>query len=92
LEFLKTFHPRKTSRKVYYLPNDIRRIIISYLKEEQSFYVQDMGSVHGTYMKVQKDHSSLVKKGQNFQIGTDIYFNIVDLQYPLEIHRAREYP
>ena len=40
-----------------------------------------MGSVHGTYNKVAKDVSQQISKGQSYQIGTDVYFNIVDLQY-----------
>ncbi|CDW86677.1 UNKNOWN [Stylonychia lemnae] len=39
----------------------------------------DLGSVHSTYLKVSKDYSHELRKGQNYQIGTDIYFNIIDL-------------
>lgn len=38
-----------------------------------------MGSVHGTYLKVFKDRSHKLRKGQNYQIGTDIYINITDI-------------
>ena len=39
-----------------------------------------MGSVHGTYLKIFKNKSRILSKGQNFQIGTDIYINVVEIQ------------
>ena len=55
---------------------------MQYLKEKKQFYVQDLGSVHGTYLKVATDRSQLIRKGQHYQIGTDIYINIIDVQVP----------
>lgn len=60
------------------MPVDIKRIVISYLVEPKSFYIQDLGSVHGTYLKIGNDNSYPLKSGQNYLIGTDIYVNIVD--------------
>ncbi len=50
LEFFKVFHPKtlmKGGRKD--LPLEIRRLIVSYLRDPPGFYVQDLGSIHGTY-------------------------------------------
>jgi hypothetical protein len=49
-EFLKIFHPKQNAKS--FLPLELRRLIIDYLKEPKAFYVQDLGSVHGTYIKV----------------------------------------
>jgi len=40
-----------------------------------------MGSVHGTYSKISHDLPTKINKGQNFMIGTDIYFNITDMNF-----------
>jgi hypothetical protein len=45
--------------------------------------VQDLGSVHGTHLKVGKDQGEVITKGQSYLIGTDIYFNVLDLTSPL---------
>jgi hypothetical protein len=62
------------------------------LRPARGFYVQDLGSVHGTYIKVSKDHGENMKKGQAYLIGTDIYFNVVELILPLdpEILKSRK--
>jgi hypothetical protein len=39
--------------------------------------------VHGTHIKVRKDQGEVIRKGQSYLIGTDIYFNVLDLTYPL---------
>ena len=49
-----------------------------------------MGSIHGTYLKVFKDQSQAIFKGENYLIGTDIYFNIVDIQYPTHAVNSEE--
>lgn len=54
-------------------------IIFSYLRQPKSFYVQDLGSVHGTFTKVSKDRSQKLRAGQNLLVGTDIYVNIIDI-------------
>mmetsp|Transcript_31797 Transcript_31797/g.31085 ORF Transcript_31797/g.31085 Transcript_31797/m.31085 type:complete len:215 (+) Transcript_31797:990-1634(+) len=41
-----------------------------------------MGSIHGTYMKVGLEQQEILRKGQNYLVGTDIYFNIIDIQVP----------
>ena len=49
LEFSKIF-TRLRPLKVRYLPIGVQRIILSYLREPRNFYIQDLGSIHGTYI------------------------------------------
>lgn len=55
-EFSKLFSPvrqhfyRQSRHAVRYLPRDIRRIILSYYRHKRAFMIQDLGSVHGTYI------------------------------------------
>eukprot|EP00347_Sterkiella_histriomuscorum_P015015 403358636 len=79
LEFSKLFQQKQLQKSSVFLPIELRRIVLSYLKEPRQFYLQDLGSVHSTYYKVSKYFSQELRKGQNYQIGTDIYFNIVDI-------------
>jgi hypothetical protein len=39
--------------------------------------------VHGTHLKVGKELGEVIRKGQSYLIGTDIYFNVLDLTSPL---------
>ena len=48
-EFTKLFSPLRP-KKVQYLPRDIQRIILSYYRPKRGFMIQDLGSVHGTYI------------------------------------------
>jgi len=57
LEFCKLLSQKYVNKGRHFLPNELRRIIMSYLKEPRQFYVQDLGSVHGTYLKIDKDIS-----------------------------------
>ena len=56
LEFSKLFSPlrrhfyRGSQLPVTYLPRDIQRMILMYLRPKRNFQIQDMGSVHGTYI------------------------------------------
>lgn len=58
LEFSKLFSSvrqhffRGTPRKVTYLPKEIRRIVLMYLRPKRNFTIQDLGSVHGTYIQM----------------------------------------
>ena len=51
LEFSKLFC---TSRAcgAKFLPVDIRRIILKYVRLPRNFFIQDLGSVHGTYIQM----------------------------------------
>ena len=55
-EFTKLFCPSRKSyflasgNPVIYLPRDIQRIVLSFIRPKRCFAIQDMGSVHGTYI------------------------------------------
>lgn len=54
LEFSKLFCSDRARMNKYshvtFLPVDIRRIILKYVRPPRNFFIQDMGSVHGTYI------------------------------------------
>ena len=82
LEFSKLFASSRFIKNKLYLPIDIRRLILSYIRQKRNFFIQDLGSTHGTFIQI--SHFSILKqtvhKGQNFLIGADIYLNILELQ------------
>ena len=47
-------------RTVRFLPSEMREYILSYLVEPKKFYIEDMGSIFGTYIKV-RNENSLIK-------------------------------
>ena len=55
-EFSKLFSPvrhhfyRESKNRVIYLPKEIQRMVLMYLRPKRNFTIQDMGSVHGTYI------------------------------------------
>ena len=54
-EFFKLFSDKHMSRtNQVYLPKEIRMLIISYLRKPRRFYIQDMGSIHGTFVKMNR--------------------------------------
>lgn len=63
-----------------YLPIHIRRLIFSYLIQQRQFYIQDLGSTHGTYAQISESDKYQVRKGQSYLIGADIYLNVIELQ------------
>ena len=87
-EFSKlfTYCPRMQHSKVTFLPVDIRRIILTYVRLPRNFFIQDMGSTHGTFIQMgtysekQALECQIVEKGHNYLIGSDIYMNILELQ------------
>ena len=54
LEFFKIFSDKhlKNNPNTPYLPKELRMIVISYLRKPRNFYIQDMGSIHGTFIKM----------------------------------------
>ena len=56
LEFSKLFGSDRLrlskNRHVTFLPVDIRRIILRYVRRPRDFFIQDMGSTHGTYIQM----------------------------------------
>lgn len=84
-EFFKIFSDRHLENHpgVVYLPTELRMLIISYLRKPRNFYIQDVGSIHGTYIKMKQNQFRKLLKGQTYQIGgTEIYLNILEVQLP----------
>ena len=89
LEFSKLFSSDRLrlqkNREVTFLPVDIRRIILRFVRRPRDFFIQDMGSTHGTYIQMgtfsEKNalESQTLQKGQNYLIGSDIYMNVLEL-------------
>jgi hypothetical protein len=54
MEFFKVFSDKHLERnpRALYFPKEIRMLILSFLRKPRKFYIQDMGSVHGTYLKL----------------------------------------
>ena len=65
-----------------FLPREIQSMILSFLRESRKFYVQDLGSVHGTFIKAQRAQTQFIRKGQTYLIGNDVYINIEELCNP----------
>lgn len=98
LEFSKLFVHNRMAHKHVYLPVHIRKLILSYLITPRHFYIQDMGSTHGTYVRMTDEPSlkqhQFVRKGQSYLIGADIYLNVVELQTNKDFithHKVAEY-
>jgi FHA domain len=59
LEFSKLFlRPSKV-----FLPLHIRKVIFSFLVQPRQFYIQDLGSTHGTYIQISHNVRHRVHKG-----------------------------
>ena len=80
MEFFKVFSDKHLERnsKALYFPKEIRMLILSFLRKPRKFYIQDMGSVHGTYLKLKHQEQKKLLTGQTYQIGgTEVYINIM---------------
>jgi hypothetical protein len=85
IEFFKIFSDKHLARnpEQVYLPPELRMVVISYLRRPRSFYMQDMGSIHGTFVKMKHNEPKKLVRGLNFQLGgAEIYLNIIDVQLP----------
>ena len=96
MEFFKVFSDKHLARnpKVPYFPKELRILIISFLRKPRKFYIQDMGSVHGTYVKLKCRQQKKLLTGQTYQIGgTEVYINILQVQLPnkqMKIEETRQ--
>ena len=79
LEFLKLFSVRARAPASVYLPRELRRLIFSYYREPHKFYITDVGSVYGTYIRITKESPAEVVKGQTFLVGADVTINVLDV-------------
>ena len=66
-------------------------MIIGYLRQERNFFVQDMGSVHGTFVLLRHGKARTLHKGQTYQVGSsEIYLNIIDARLPRQKYNDEE--
>ena len=93
IEFFKIFSDRHLANhpEIPYLPTELRMLIISYLRKPRNFYIQDMGSIHGTFVKLKHNQYRKLIKGQTYQIGgTEIFMNIIDVKLPIREQQLPE--
>ena len=87
-EFFKVFSDKHllNNPEAIYLPKELRMMIIGYLRQERNFYVQDMGSVHGTFILLRHGKPRSLHRGQTFQVGSsEIYLNMIDARLPRKL-------
>ncbi|CAG9336042.1 unnamed protein product [Blepharisma stoltei] len=77
IAFLMGYHPRLGKKSILqFLPQDLFRCILMFIKEQKSPYLIDLGSMCGTYIRVSNEEPINLEPGQNFLIGSDIIIEI----------------
>ncbi|CAK69468.1 unnamed protein product (macronuclear) [Paramecium tetraurelia] len=71
---LKYFHNRFSE-----LPSNIFKLIHSFIKEKPKFFVQDCGTTLKTLIRIQKESPRIMNENNNYLIGADFYFHVVQL-------------
>ncbi|CAD8167893.1 unnamed protein product [Paramecium pentaurelia] len=59
------------------LPTLVKHKISQFLEEPKNVYVQDLGSICGTYLRVFRQEPYVLSYDNKFSIGSDTYFSIV---------------
>eukprot|EP01016_Furgasonia_blochmanni_P008491 TRINITY_DN13449_c0_g2_i3.p1 TRINITY_DN13449_c0_g2~~TRINITY_DN13449_c0_g2_i3.p1 ORF type:complete len:368 (+),score=55.88 TRINITY_DN13449_c0_g2_i3:61-1104(+) len=78
--FLMMTHPRlgeKSPGKK--LPAHLLRLIYSFFKDPLRFYIVDVGSAYGTYVKLSQTPSQQIQKGNMFLIGADTHLSLIHI-------------
>lgn len=79
----------------YKLPSSLYRHIYSFIKRKEKvskiiflaqrkFWIVDLGSVFGTYVKIKGKMNHALEKGQTYLVGADTYFNIINMNQPAQ--------
>ncbi|CAD8155911.1 unnamed protein product [Paramecium octaurelia] len=55
----------------------LKHKISQFLEEPKNVYIQDLGSIYGTYLRVFRQEPYLLSQDNKFSIGSETYFNIV---------------
>lgn len=76
--FLGCQHPRSKSQWKY-LPSYLFRLIRDFLQPEYKFYLVDVGSVCGTYVRVKPVAPQTILRYQMYLIGADTVFNVTEV-------------
>ena len=67
------------------LPLCVYKHVFKFLKKAYSFYLQDLGSIFGTYIRLNLNRKMPLKKGEIYLIGPDLLFYITEIHnYGLE--------
>ena len=66
-------------------------IIWEFVKHRRKIYVVDLGSVFGTYIKLKKTNKNLLYKGQQYLIGADTHFIVLDIKNTTQSHYSQFY-
>lgn len=93
LAFLMMSHKRVGAKSFgYQLSEDLYRHIFSFIRgmieldyylkyiEPRKFWLADLGSSFGTYIKLKSELIHPLEKGQTFLVGLDTYFNIIEVK------------
>ncbi|CAK76215.1 unnamed protein product (macronuclear) [Paramecium tetraurelia] len=67
----------KLALKYINLSRCIKHKISQFLEEPKNAYIQDLGSIFGTYLRVFRQEPYLLSYDNKFSIGSETYFNIV---------------
>eukprot|EP00828_Plagiopyla_frontata_P009613 TRINITY_DN14970_c0_g2_i1.p1 TRINITY_DN14970_c0_g2~~TRINITY_DN14970_c0_g2_i1.p1 ORF type:complete len:239 (-),score=30.99 TRINITY_DN14970_c0_g2_i1:276-992(-) len=79
IAFLMSTHPRLGENSPFHqLPKHIFAHIWEFHKAPRKFYIADIGSIFGTFIKIKPNYIYLLERGQNYLIGADIQFWISD--------------
>lgn len=81
MAFLMMSHKRvgkNSAGKLLY--KSLYRYIFSFIKEPKKFWVTDLGSSFGTYLKLNPENIHPVMKGHTYLVGIDTIFNIVEVK------------
>lgn len=60
------------------LPKHILKLIGSFLQLDKNLYIQDVGSVYGTYYRLQNTRPQQMERAQIYFIGADTNFTVQD--------------
>jgi len=90
LAFLMMSHQRLGAKSPgYMLPEGLYRHIYSFIKEPKKFWIVDLGSSFGTYVKLKAETLHPLEKGQTYLVGLDTYFNIIDVKNVHHHHHSK---
>ncbi|KAL4454184.1 hypothetical protein ABPG74_012141 [Tetrahymena malaccensis] len=63
------------------IPDVVLRLIWKFVRPKNSFYIVDIGSAQGTFIKIRYDKSQIIEKGQVFLIGAETQFHILEVNH-----------
>jgi hypothetical protein len=77
--------------KGYNLPICVYKRIFRFLKKSYNFYLQDLGSVFGSYIRLTLHQRMPLELGEIYLIGSDLLFYITEIHnYGFEKKKAKK--